>query len=745
MRRGPAIPRVEGWHVPDAPIDDAAILDVVAGDRGAPRHRGHVRVDRSARRAAARVRRSSRSAEVDRRVPEVIDTPARALRRPARARPRRGGARAAGGDSARGRRGRGVVRRAARRAGQLAAAAVDERSRGRRAATAAGRIAAMLDDDRAWPADDAARAGAPCRRGRCGTIRARRRPYVEAETIADRLVARAGAHPAARTARSRARGGARSRNMAHVRARLALIACVAAGAGGVAACGARPPAPVDVAHLDRRTLVAHVLAHPRDVQAHLALATLADRLGRPGEAIAQLQIVETLGGPLGVRWHRRDRARMARLLRRRVRPRGRAAVPRAPSPISSTRVRSARRSRPDVARLHAAAALAEVRHIDAESRAKGRALLAQLATQPEAEPRGAARCRRRRPTSTAGSARGCGTRGARREAYEQLELWKRTSAQAGPILDAYERAHAWWTGAAPDPCARRLARCRSCHRDAAIEDAPLVAAAVYAHARFPGAPAEESLLAVARAYRREPVVADRLGADLVASQVDEAAGHAALGALFDALGDPARARAHGRPRSTRAPSRRSCAGSPRPSRVPGRWRRGADLRDPGRRRVGRPGRGLDRRRRRARGVGAHVDAEACAHARSTSPAPSCCRARSTSRSRRARLGRRVAGRARCGPSARGSNRRRGRREPTDPAAAIVAYRTLPTAGAIARMWVAARANPADLEVRLALLAALLQDDPRRATRRSAIWSRSPAIRIPSAGSPRRSRISGRGR
>src|SRR6185436_11931608 len=51
------------------------------------------------------------------------------------------------------------------------------------------------------------------------------------------------------------------------------------------------------------------------------------------------------------------------------------------------------------------------------------------------------------------------------------------------------------------------------------------------------------LRAIAVAYRRDPAIAERLGRDGVAGATDAAAMHATLGALFDALGDPARARA----------------------------------------------------------------------------------------------------------------------------------------------------------------------------------------------------------
>jgi hypothetical protein len=53
----------------------------------------------------------------------------------------------------------------------------------------------------------------------------------------------------------------------------------------------------------------------------------------------------------------------------------------------------------------------------------------------------------------------------------------------------------------------------------------------------------DTLREIVVAYRRDPLIADRLGRDAVASSVDAAETHATLGALFDALGDPARARA----------------------------------------------------------------------------------------------------------------------------------------------------------------------------------------------------------
>jgi hypothetical protein len=69
------------------------------------------------------------------------------------------------------------------------------------------------------------------------------------------------------------------------------------------------------------------------------------------------------------------------------------------------------------------------------------------------------------------------------------------------------------------------------------------AAVRYATTRITGTNLS-ALMSVADAYRRDPAIADRLAREHVDRSVDAAAGHAALGSLFDALGDPARARTH---------------------------------------------------------------------------------------------------------------------------------------------------------------------------------------------------------
>ncbi|HEX4454408.1 MAG TPA: hypothetical protein VH143_26285 [Kofleriaceae bacterium] len=277
---------------------------------------------------------------------------------------------------------------------------------------------------------------------------------------------------------------------------LRVIGAVAVAA--LAGCGVRAPKPIDVAHLlatrgpieAHRDLEIRILADPRDIQARLAVAALDDQLGRPAEAIDELDEVEKQGGVLGVRWRDADRARLARLLVARGRARlarGSAAAlddferalgvgariesSAAPAAIAPVELVGAR----------AAAALAKLRHVDAGLRAEGRRELAAIATQSGADPswRGAA------PAGSAieraAFAEWLWAHGARREAYEQLVAWH---AAAGPQSSAgaraaYLRALAWWSpiwsGESPAPSDAELVgpeRCRfGCRaRDALGDD-----------------------------------------------------------------------------------------------------------------------------------------------------------------------------------------------------------------------------------------------------------------------------------
>ena len=189
------------------------------------------------------------------------------------------------------------------------------------------------------------------------------------------------------------------------------------------ACGVRAPAPVDVAQLvqtrgsveARRNLQSRVLAHPRDIAARLALAKLADGQGRPSEAFEQLETVEHLGGPLGVRWHDDDRARFGRLVLARGRARLARNSPEALADLEHAQKLGAAPTSDELESARLAIAFEQLRHVDAAVRTQGRAA---LATRSRPEWRGA------QPKASLDDRARFGvwlwTIGARREAYEQL-------------------------------------------------------------------------------------------------------------------------------------------------------------------------------------------------------------------------------------------------------------------------------------------------------------------------------------
>jgi hypothetical protein len=243
------------------------------------------------------------------------------------------------------------------------------------------------------------------------------------------------------------------------RARLAALCLVA--------CGARAPSPIDVAELTarlgndgaRRALVARILADPRDVQARLGLAALADRTGRPGEAIEQLDVVVALGGPLGARWHDDDRARLARLLL----SRGQARLARDASTALADLVRAgelgAEVPRDDLARAHVAHAVARLRHVDLAEREAGRRELAErslVRDRAVVDPEIAGAHDAASPVERAEYGVWLWQHGARRAASDELTAWhEQTVPPRDPALAAaYVRALTWWTpsdGPPPPP------------------------------------------------------------------------------------------------------------------------------------------------------------------------------------------------------------------------------------------------------------------------------------------------------
>jgi hypothetical protein len=254
----------------------------------------------------------------------------------------------------------------------------------------------------------------------------------------------------------------------------------------VAACGIRAPGRVDVETLvrtrgpveARRDLQIEILAHPRDVGARLALAALDDKLGRPSEAIEQLETVSGLGGPLGPRWHEDDRARLGRLLAARGRLRlGRGAVS-ALEDLKRARGFGAPIEDAELTRARIAVATADLRHVDAGIRARGRGVLAELASSPLADTSWAGA----KPHATAGDRGAFGTwlwaQGAKRAAWEELDAWHQAAADKQRFQPAYLRAFAWWSPIdAPPPPVSELVGPERCRFTAApsCEPATLIA------------------------------------------------------------------------------------------------------------------------------------------------------------------------------------------------------------------------------------------------------------------------------
>ncbi len=633
----------------------------------------------------------------------------------------------------------------------------------------------------------------------------------------------------------------------------------------LASCGARPPTPIDVAAIvrakgaveARRDLEIRVIANPRDVAARLGVAAIADEAGRPSEAIDHLEAVERLGGPLGIRWHDADRARLARLLH----ARGVARLERGSSTALADFDRAQRLgatvSDQELADATAAFALAKLRHVDAKEREIGRRKLAALVAEP------AWRGAKDRASGDEHGAFGAWLweRGARREAYEQLAAWHASSTlpRDPTYQGVYLRALAWWTPLdAPQPpktdlvggerclfagacrasdaladraasaawlasplgapttdageaaaavavalrgwlrgdggwtallaahvdiaavrtalpqelrpiaaraagghsavpahgdakyatiaAAERaldgatFAEVRAALGDAAASDdgrallaimdsaqsaaAPVgddpvaTAAARYAVARVPGGAALEALAAAARAFHRDPDIAERLGRDVVATAVDGAAAHAALGALFDALADSARARiewqaavdASWEPSFARGLAEAMARAGDAPAAVVVATGAAAADGDPAQVWIA-LSRALASAAKPVEALAAARDAIDLAGLDQIAPALDAAIAASRDLGRDSQAAALAERRAKLPPPpplADGN-------DPSDIAAAIAAAMRAPDAGALARLWVASRWQPRNVEARGLLAAAVASDDARRAT------------------------------
>jgi tetratricopeptide (TPR) repeat protein len=251
---------------------------------------------------------------------------------------------------------------------------------------------------------------------------------------------------------------------------------------------------------------------------------------------------------------------------------------------------------------------------------------------------------------------------------------------------------------------------------------------------------------VIEAYRRDPAIADRLARDLVAQAEDAAAAQGALGALFEALADPARAR---------TAWEAAAALSPEPTFQRGLARATARAQDPDAAMIfattaaaaaGDPAPVWIELARALEGVGEHVHAlEAARSAIDLAGSDTLAAALEIAATASTSLGRReqaavlLARRAVLAPatqaraqataltdanSALGTSRppdstvdsalsASRTTDPTDADSALAAVKATGSVSAIARLWVASRWNPRDVAIRSALLDAIAPSDPRR--------------------------------
>ena len=389
--------------------------------------------------------------------------------------------------------------------------------------------------------------------------------------------------------------------------------------------------------------------------------------------------------------------------RRSRRANGWPAVHRPRSPTSTMRARSVPRSAADdVAAAKLALAIAELRHSDAEQRAQRPGDRSRISPRSRRlSQTGAARCRGDARRSTAVSARGCGER---RRSPRGVRAARRAEAHLGaggtdPRCGT-TAARCVVDAAARSPLRRRRAPPAAPAADVHVVDAHAADArargsramrrgrAVTQHVDVPARHASEAVagLAIARAYRREPVLADRVGADVVASPRDEAAvtPRSARCSMRSAI---RRGRASaGRLRSMRVPNRTSSRGL---AEAVARDRRCLDaaliFATAGGGRVGRSGGRVDRgrasprERRRAR----RRARRGAQRRRSRRPRASSPRALDLAIAASHELGRERRSIALRVAACRGRSRRAATRRADRRAAAIVASSRAPTAGTIA--------------------------------------------------------------
>jgi len=516
----------------------------------------------------------------------------------------------------------------------------------------------------------------------------------------------------------------------------------------VASCGSASTRSIDLAALvgqrgladARLDLEIRILADPRDVQARLAAAELDAKLQTPSDAIEQYEAVERVGGPLGTRWHASDKQRFAMLLAARGLVRLERNAANALYDLQRAQRLGGVELPPDqLVRARVAVAITQLRHVDGPEREKGRATLAALAaTQPVWV--GAQESASAEERATFGV--WLWTIGAKRAAYEQLARWHAHGTADAGFATAYQRALAWWS---PDAAASaRMGEDASyaAQPDATAEldatspiDARADAAAQYAHARaveiisagqrgadrsiactceLADIAPQRELARVARAFRRDPAVAERLGRDVIMRAADSTLARATIAALFDALGDPGRARTLWLAASEESDESAIVAGYAGAAARAGDGDAALVVATTAAASSGDPAvvwvdvaRALLRGNRNIDALTALRSAVDLAGANTLPDALELASETSRLVGRTEQADRFAAQRAQLSPPASGH------------AAQRVALAELgqhaPNASVLAAAWVATRGDPHDVELRAALVGALEHDDPRRTT------------------------------
>ncbi len=229
-----------------------------------------------------------------------------------------------------------------------------------------------------------------------------------------------------------------------------------------------------------------------------------------------------------------------------------------------------------------------------------------------------------------------------------------------------------------------------------------------------------SLGPVIEAYRRDPAIADRLARTAIQQANDAAAAQSAVGALFEALADPGRAR---------AAWEAAAALSPEPAYLRGLARAAARAGDPDAALIhgttaaaaaGDPASVWIELARTLEGVREHVHALEAARSAidlaglDTLPAAlDVAAAASHALGRTEQAAEFERRRAQLAPGPASTEASRGPLDPTDAVRALITMQSTPSASALARLWVASRWNPRDVPARVALLAAITANDPLR--------------------------------